>query len=148
MTQFCKIMFRILIDYINKKTMSFLNDVEIKKSKNIFANHKKITFDIRKKTLKHIQWLNHVLINVQRANCIIFEKKSQFCCAKIKIIEFVYDENKKHSDIAKIIKIVEWSSCINIKKMRKFVKICVYYWYFVENFVMIAIFFYLLLKKN
>ena len=141
-------MFKILIDYINKKTMSFLNNVEIKKFKNIFANYEKIAFDIRKKTFEHIQWLNHVLINVERADCTIFEKKSQFCCAKIKIIEFVCDENEKHSNIAKIIKIVEWSSCINIKKMRKFVKICVYYRYFVENFVIIVIFFYLLLKKN
>ena len=48
-------MFKILIDYINKKTMSFLNDVKIKKFKNIFANYEKIAFDIRKKILKHIQ---------------------------------------------------------------------------------------------
>ena len=54
-TQFCKIMFKILIDYINKKTMSFLNDVEIKKFKNIFASYKEIAFDIRKKTVKYIQ---------------------------------------------------------------------------------------------
>ena len=54
-TQFCRIMFKILIDHINKKTMSFLNNVEIKKSKNSFANYEKIAFDIRKKTLKHIQ---------------------------------------------------------------------------------------------
>ena len=53
--QFCKIMFKILIDHINKKTMLFLNDVEIKKFKNIFVNHKKIAFDIRKKAFKHIQ---------------------------------------------------------------------------------------------
>ena len=141
-------MFKIPIDHINKNTMLFLNDVEIKKSKNIFANHEKIAFDIRKKTFEHIQWLNHVLINVERADCIISEKKSQFYCAKIKIVKFVYDENEKHSNIAKIIKIVEWSSYINIKKMREFVKISVYYRYFVENFVIIAIFFYLLLKKN
>ena len=107
MTQFCRIMSKILIDHINKKTMSFLNDVEIKEFKNIFVNHEKIAFDIRKKALKHIQWLNHVLINVERADCTISEKKSQFCCAEIKIVKFVYDENKKHSNIAKIIKIVE-----------------------------------------
>ena len=53
--QFCRIMFKILIDYINKKTMLFLNDVEIKKFKNISANYEKIAFNIRKKTLKHIQ---------------------------------------------------------------------------------------------
>ena len=52
--QFCRIMFEILIDYINKKTISFLNDVKIKKLKNIFANHEKIAFDICKKALKHI----------------------------------------------------------------------------------------------
>ena len=55
MTQFCRIMSKILINYINKKTMSFLNDVKIKKFKNVFVNYKKIVFDIRKKTLKHIQ---------------------------------------------------------------------------------------------
>ena len=54
MTQFCRIMFRILIDHINKKTMFFLNDVEIKEFKNIFANHKKIAFEIRKKAFEHI----------------------------------------------------------------------------------------------
>ena len=53
-TQFCKIMFKILIDHINKKTMSFLNNVEIKIFKNIFANHEKIAFDICKKAFKHI----------------------------------------------------------------------------------------------
>ena len=100
-------MFKILINYINKKTMSFLNDVEIKNFKNISANYKKIAFDIRKKTFKHIQWLNYIFINVERADCIISEKKSQFCCTKIKIVEFVCDENEKYSNIAKIIKIVE-----------------------------------------
>ena len=53
-TQFCQIMIRILIDHINKKTMSFLNNIEIKKFKNVSVNYKKIAFDIRKKVLKHI----------------------------------------------------------------------------------------------
>ena len=48
-------MFKILIDYINKKAMSFLNNVDIKESKNISANHEKIGFNIRKKALKYIQ---------------------------------------------------------------------------------------------
>ena len=87
--------------------MFFLNDVEIKKFKNISANHEKIAFDICKKAFEHIQWLNHVLTDVERANCTIFKKKSQFCCAKIKIVEFVCDENEKYSNIAKIIKIVK-----------------------------------------
>ena len=35
--------------------MSFLNNVKIKKFKNVFVNYEKIAFNIRKKTLKHIQ---------------------------------------------------------------------------------------------
>ena len=45
------------------------------------------------------------MLNVQTA--LFLKKKSQFYCAKIKIIEFVYDKNEKHSNIAKIIKIIE-----------------------------------------
>lgn len=48
-----------------------------------------------------------MLIDIKQINYIIFEKIFQFCCAKIKIIEFIYDNNNKHSDIVKIIKIVE-----------------------------------------
>ena len=56
--------------------MSFLNDVKIKKFKNISANHEKIALDIRKKAFEHIQWLNHVLIDVERVDYTISEKKS------------------------------------------------------------------------
>ena len=55
--------------------MPFLNDVEIKKFNNVFANHEKIASEICKKVLKYIQWLNQILIDIKRAGCIIFEKK-------------------------------------------------------------------------
>ena len=54
MTQFMKIITRILIDYISKWAMPFLNDIEIKKSKDIAVNHEQIAFEIRRKILKHI----------------------------------------------------------------------------------------------
>ena len=77
-----------------------------------------------------------------------WKKKPQFCCVEIKIVEFICDEKKKHSNTVKIFKIVKWSSCINIKKVRKFINICVYYQFFIKRFVLISILIYLLLKKN
>ena len=48
--------------------------------------------------------------------------------SELKIVNFVCDLNNKFSEIAKIIKILKWSSYCNISKVRAFINICVYYW--------------------
>ena len=146
--QFMKIIIRILMNHVSHAIMFFLNDMKVKKSKNNFENWKKIIPDIRKKILQHIQWINEILIDIERSNCIIFDSKSQFCCERLRIIEFVCDESDKHSDTEKILKIVDWSSCSNCKKIRKFIELCVYYRIFIEHFVQIAVPIYRLMKKN
>jgi hypothetical protein len=97
--------------------------------------------------MKHIQWLNNVLTNIERIDCIIFEEKSQFCCEKLRVIEFVCDVKERHSDTAKIIKILNWFSCQNVVDAREFIEICVFYRIFIANFALIAQSIYALLKK-
>ncbi len=75
---------------------SFVNDIKVKKSK-ITYNNEFILSEIRRYVMKHIQWLNDVLINIEKVDCIIFEKKSQFCCEELRVIDFVYDVKKRHS---------------------------------------------------
>jgi hypothetical protein len=98
--------------------------------------------------MKHIQWLNDVLTNIERSDCIIFEKKFQFCCEELRMIDFVCDVEKRHSNTAKIIKILNWSFCQNAVDVREFIEICVFYRIFIANFVFIAQSIYALLKKN
>jgi hypothetical protein len=56
--------------------------------------------------MKHIQTLNRVLVDLKKAECTVSKIKSQFCCAEIKIVDFVCDVNDRHSNTAKIIKIL------------------------------------------
>ena len=147
-TQFVKIIIRILMNYILRIARFFLDDVNVKRFQNIFENHEKILFEIRKKIFEHIQWLNEILINFEKIDCIIFDEKSQFCCVDIRIVEFICDDDEKHSDTIKIIKIVKWFVCTNVAKVREFIEICMYYRIFIEKFVIIFVSIYMLLKKN
>ena len=45
----------------------------------------------------------------------------------LKIVDFVYDSNDKFSKIAKITKILKWSSCCDISEIKVFLNVCVYY---------------------
>jgi hypothetical protein len=98
--------------------------------------------------MKHIQWLNDVLTNIEKTDCTIFEEKSQFCCEKLRVVEFVCDVEERHSDTTKIIKILNWFSCQDAVDVREFIEICVFYRVFIADFVFIAQSIYALLKKN
>jgi hypothetical protein len=77
-TQFVRIIMKILIDYIFDVARSFLNDIEIKNSKIKYDNEE-IAFDIRRYILEHIKSLNAVLVDLKRANITISILKSHFC---------------------------------------------------------------------
>ena len=146
-TQFVKTIIRILMNYISRVTF-FFDNINIKKFQNFFKNQKKILFKIKKKIFKHIQWLNEILIDFEKNDYIIFEKKSQFCCSDIWIVKFICNDEKKHLNIAIIIKIVKWSVCTNLAETREFIEMCVYYRIFIKKFVIIYVSIYKLLKKN
>ncbi len=147
MIQFVRIINKIIVDHVFHHALSFVDDIKIKKSKTMY-NNEFILFEIRRYVMKHIQWLNDVLIDIEKANCIIFEKKSQFCCEELRIVEFVYDVEKRHSNTAKMIKILNWFFCQNVVDAREFIEICVFYRVFIADFVFIAQSIYALLKKN
>ncbi len=146
-THFIRIVNKIIADHVFHHALSFIDDIEMKKSK-ITYNDEFIVSEIRRYVMKHIQWLNDVLTNIEKIDCIIFEEKSQFCCEELRVIEFVCDVEKRHSNTTKIIKILNWSSCQNAVDVREFIEICVFYRIFIVDFVFIAQLIYALLKKN
>ncbi len=135
--QFVRIINKIIVDHVFHHAFSFVNDIKMKKSK-ITYNNEFIFSEIRRYVMKHIQWLNDVLTNIERINCIIFEKKFQFCCEELRIIDFICDVKKRHSDTAKIIKILNWFFCQNVVDAREFIEICVFYRIFIANFAFIV----------
>jgi hypothetical protein len=118
------------------------------KNSKITYNDEFIFSEIRRYVMKHIQWLNDVLTNIKKVDCIIFEEKSQFCCEKLRVIDFVCDVEKRHSDTAKIIKILNWFFYQDVADVREFIKTCVFYRIFIADFAFIAQSIYAFLKKN
>ena len=87
-------------------------------------------------------------MKLEKAKCTISNERFQFYMFKLKIVDFVCDSNDKFSEIAKIIKILEWSSCRDVSKVRTFINVCVYYRIWIMNFVIIASSIYRLLKNE
>jgi hypothetical protein len=138
---------KIIVDHISHHALSFVNDIKMKSLK-ITYNNEFILSEVRRYVMKHIQWLNDVLINIEKIDCIIFEEKSQFCCERLRVVDFVCDVEKRHLNTTKIIKILNWSFCQDAVDARDFIEICVFYRVFIVDFVFIAQFIYALLKKN
>ena len=56
--------------------------------------------------MKYLQNINCVLTDLKYTELTLIIFKLMFCFLKIKLIEFIYDENERHSDSKKIAKIV------------------------------------------
>jgi hypothetical protein len=136
---------KIIVDHVFYHALSFVNDIKIKKSK-IMYNNEFIFSEIRRYVMKHMQWLFWQTLKDLIA--LFSKKKSQFCCEELRVIDFVCDVEKRHSDTAKIIKILNWFFCQNVVDVREFIEICVFYRVFIANFTFIAQSIYVLLKKN
>jgi hypothetical protein len=67
---------------------------------------------------------------------------------RLRIVGFICDTLKRHSDTFKIIKIVKWSPPNDITEIKVFVKMVVYYKVFIKNFAIIAALIYFLIRKG
>lgn len=76
--QFVWIVFKILAPYLWDQAKLFLDNVEVKKPKTKY-NNKKVAPKIRCYILEHIQNLDKVVADLERAEIIITKGKFQFC---------------------------------------------------------------------
>lgn len=98
--------------------------------------------------VKHIQNLDTVLADLKRVDITIARAKSQFCCTGIKIVGYIYDFEGRYLDISKVLKILDWSECIDVTAARAFMSVCVYYQIWIKDFAQVAVPIYNLFKKN
>src|SRR5437773_10826436 len=110
---------QILAKHISHDVIIYLNDVRVKDSK-IKYNDEKMSSEVRKYVLKHLQHLNQVLASIELSSTKLNEEKSQFCQSEIVIVRYACDYDERHSEAAKVAKIVNWPSCLNITEARAF----------------------------
>lgn len=65
--------------------LPFINDIGVEEPKTDYDGEK-ILSGIKDFVFEHIQWLDRVLTNLERAVCIISGAKSQFCMAELKML--------------------------------------------------------------
>ena len=98
--------------------------------------------------VEHIQNLDQVLADLERAGVTISGAKSQFCQAGIKIVGYICDAAGRHPDTSKVLKILDWPECTDTTSAQAFLGVCVYYRIWIRNFAQVAFPIYHLLKKN
>ena len=126
MAQFVRIVTKILEDYIPKIYLPFINNIGVKGFKTTY-NNEEVLLEIRRYMFEHIRNLNAVLIDFKRTECTVSGVKSQFLMAGLKIMEYIYDIQRRRPDTAKVIKILKWTKCNNVAEIRAFIGICVYF---------------------
>ena len=123
--QFIRIETKILAAHLRDQAKRFLDDLEVKKP-NTTYNNEEVGLGIWRYILEYIQNLDAVLTVFERDEVTISDAKSQFCRAGIKIVGFIYDANRRHTDTAKVLKIIDWPACTNITTAQAFRGVCVY----------------------
>ena len=125
--QFVKMIIKIFWKHIIMfRCWFFVDDINVNDSRSNYDN-KKTFFEIWLYILKHIQWLNAMLMNLEKTNYTILNEKFQFYIVNFKIVDFICNLNDKFFETIKIIKILKWFSYRNVFEVRVFIKVCVYY---------------------
>ena len=140
---------KILQDHIPYILIPFLDDIRIKGPRTWY-NDKEVPnlLSIRRFILKHIQNLDIILADLERAGAIILREKSMFCMLRLKIIGYICDCDGRYLDFTKVLKILEWRDCWDVTEARVFLRCCVYYRIWIPSFSIIAAPIYELFKKE
>src|ERR1700730_1689040 len=144
--QFVQIVTKILEDLIPTESLPFLDNIGVKGPLSTYDN-KEVLPGIRQFVLEHIQSLDRTLVCLERAGCTI-DPKSQFCIDRINVVGFVCGAEGRSLDNAKVIKILEWKPCADIREAQAFIGVCIYYWIWIEGFSIVAEPIYYLFKKG
>ena len=87
--------------------LSYVDDVSIKGLKIKYENEEISELpEIQRFIMKHLQKIDCILMNLKCTELMLIAFKLMFCFLKMKLIEFIYNENERHSDSKKIAKII------------------------------------------
>ena len=103
--QFSQEIIQMLNFNISHNTEVFINDIDVKKSKTKYDNDENFS-EIHHFILEYLQMLNCVFLILKLTNIKISEEKSYFDQSEIVIIKYSCNYKRRHSETAKISKIM------------------------------------------
>ena len=132
-TQFIRIITKILERYILYYALPFLDNI-IVKGLQIVYNGEKSLLGVYRYILEYIIQLDRVLIDLERARYIILDTKSYFYKDKIIVVSYHYNRKGQYLEELKVAKIIYQKDYKDITLARVFLGVCVYYQIQVEDF--------------
>lgn len=103
---------------------------------------------VRKEVLVHIQRLDQVLADIERANIVIAGSKSHFLSQRLQVVGYDCGADGRRPSRSKVVAILEWTVCRNVREARGFLGVCTYYRIFICDYARIAEPIFRLLRKN
>ena len=82
---------------------------------------------------EHVKWLEAVLEALKKANLQINLKKSEFCCAEVKYLGYIVNEDGLKADEDKVRPILEYPAPLNLKQLRRFLGMIGWYSRFIAR---------------
>lgn len=137
----------ILREHIAHRARAFLDDVAVKGPRSTY-NNEEVLPGIRRYIAEHIQNLDKVLADIERAGCTIAGGKLQFLIKRMKIVRYVTDIFGRHLDKERVAKIVLWPVLTDVTSVRAFIGVCVYFRIWIVCFAIVARPLFALMKKD
>jgi hypothetical protein len=138
-SQFTRVVYKILEEHIPHIAMSYMNKIEIKGPRDRYNNEEVPELsDVRRFIYEHIRNLDIILADIERAEATISGEKSKFCVNGMKIVDYICDSDKKYPQMKKVAKILLWGEPKNTADARAFVGLCVYYRIWIPYFALVA----------
>lgn len=133
---FQRTMMKILKDHW-PHTLPFLDDVTCGGPKTDYEGEEALP-GVRRYVLEHIQQLDAVLADVERAGGTVSGLKCYWGHDRLGVVGYEVASDGRHPDRKKAAKIADWPECRNPKEVRMFVGICVYYRIWIPSFAIRA----------
>jgi RNase H-like domain found in reverse transcriptase/Integrase zinc binding domain len=147
--QFVRVVLDILRAHIPDIALPFMDDIGVKGPRSRYKEEEIPGLPgVRRFVMEHIQNLDAVLADLERAGVTLSGEKCKFCMAGLKIVGYVCDADGRHPDFAKIAKIIEWPPCNNPTDVKAFLGVTGYYRIWVLDYSIIARPLTLLLRKE
>jgi hypothetical protein len=145
--EFVRVMTKICKDHIPHRCMPYLDDVCVKGPKTNY-NLEELEPGIRKYVFEHLSNVDKVLADIERAGATVSGHKSDLCYGSMIVVGYRVDANGRHPDQKKVSKIRTWPACKDVKEIRMFLGICVYYRVWIQGFAVLAEPLFRLMRKN
>jgi hypothetical protein len=130
---------KILNAHLGSIAEIFVDDVGVKGPKSRYRDEEVEGLPgVRRFVMEHLQNLDNVLADVERAGDTMSGEKSDWCWNMVKIVGFVCGEAGRWPQASKVDKVWNWPRCENRTESRAFVGLCTYYRIWISEYAIVA----------